>query len=110
VKRALRPLAGIVLAFVIVGALIARLRRIERPVTDLVARSADDRVHLLRVRLARRGEPGHTIGYSVRCRDRVVWNLLARERRIALDPERRPNEWRVLDERGRELAHGPCPE
>jgi hypothetical protein len=106
VKRALAPLGGVVLAFVIIGALIARLRRIERPVTDVVATSADGRVSLLRVRLARRGETGHTIGFTLRCDGRVVWNRLGADRVLTIDAH--DGLWRLLDDQRREFARGVC--
>lgn len=105
-KRALALLGGVVLAFVIVGAFIARLRRIERPVADVVATSADGRVRLLRVRLARRGDAGHTIGFTLRCDDRVVWNRLGGERLVTLDAH--DGAWRLLDDQHREFARGTC--
>jgi hypothetical protein len=67
----LRLLGGVVVLAAFALAL-ARLRRVPRPRFEPVAQRAGGRVAVGRVWLARRGEPGRLLGWSVVCNGREV--------------------------------------
>jgi hypothetical protein len=79
-----RLLASALLAMAVLAGSIMRLRRIERPVFDPITVAADGQVQLGRVRLARRGERGREIGWSVRCQGREVWSRLGADVSVRL--------------------------
>ncbi|MEI8254341.1 MAG: hypothetical protein WCJ30_01575 [Deltaproteobacteria bacterium] len=72
------------LAFALLAGGIARMRRVERPVFDLVASSHDGVAQLGRVRLARRGEAGRVLGWTLRCAGREVWSRLGARPEVLL--------------------------
>ncbi len=69
-----RALGGVLLALALLAGGIARMRRVERPVFELVASSRDGVAQLGRVRLARRGATGRVLGWTLRCAGREVWS------------------------------------
>lgn len=103
-----RSFASALLAVGLLAGGIARLRRIERPVFDRVAVSPDGRVELGRVRVARRGENGRWIGWSVRCDRREVWSRLGAHESITLVSQ--PLPLHLHDVRfDRDIPLPPCP-
>lgn len=72
-RPALRPLAATLLVLALFALAIARLRRVPRPRFEPVVRYAGGRVAVGRVVLARRGEPGRPLGWSVVCGGREVY-------------------------------------
>lgn len=105
-RPALRLLASTALAVALFAGVIARLRRTERPSFEPVSR-APNGVVLGRVRLARRGESGRIVGWSVHCDGREVWSRLGVQPALRLvDDGSAPHLQTATD--GREIALPSC--
>lgn len=102
-----RLFASAVLALVVLAGGIARLRRIERPLFDPVTVTADGFAQLGRVRLARGGEFGRVIGWSVRCGGREVWSRLGAAASVRLVTDAGPVHLHDLRD-GRDIPLPAC--
>jgi hypothetical protein len=85
VKQLARALGSALLALALIAGVIARLRRVERPVFERVSSDVSGRVQLGPVRLARHGEQGRVIGWAVRCDGREVWSRLGDAQQFRLE-------------------------